>query len=104
MTRAIVIHENGVVDHVDIKTDLDTLQGIVGGWLECVTFNEHVHLYCDEEGKLKDSLLNPVATRFATAMIPRWDDLIMGPVIVLGSTPDGEEDHVPAEIVDYFKR
>lgn len=104
MARAIVIPTSGEVELREIATDLASLQAIVGGWIESVTFTEEVHLYCDEEGKFKGAEPNRVATWFAASMLPGWDDVIMGPVVVLGMTPDGEEADVPAEIVELFRR
>lgn len=36
----------------EIDNDLETLQGIVGGWIEAVPFGDMV-VICDEEGRLK---------------------------------------------------
>lgn len=67
---AKLFRTNGVVEVVSPKNGskftAKELQGLVGGWLEAVgVFNNSVFAICDEEGKLKNKPLNPLATIFA---------------------------------------
>ena len=36
----------------EIKDELDVLQGIVGGLIECISIGNNIDMVCNEEGKL----------------------------------------------------
>jgi hypothetical protein len=89
-----------------IAADLPTLQGLVGGDIEAVTFGS-AHVYLHAEGKilgLKPNL--HAAFLLLEAGIPACD-LFAGDAVFLGSTPDGDEADVPADLLriaeDYFE-
>lgn len=63
----------------DIKNELDVLQNLVGGWIECLRFIEGVYMILNEEGKLIGLTPN---------FYYGWDTIV-GPVIFVGD--DGED-------------
>lgn len=105
MTKALVISLEavaGVAAVVEIDPTLDTLQAIVGGYIESVSVRDGWHLYCNEEGKLDGLAVNPVATDFLRAAYPGFADWICGDVVVLGDNEDGSEADVPDEAIALF--
>lgn len=97
--RAIHVPDVGDVEVIDIVPEFKFIGKILGGWLECVTLDNDVHAYCDEEGKIKGIRPNIRATVLAVALGWRSDDVLCGPVVFLGGTPDGEEADVPAQAI-----
>lgn len=101
--NAIVIEATGDARIEYVTPDLETLKGIVGGYLEGVsaiadTGHGNWHGYVDEEGKLKNLPRNYVADEVLTAL--GWGgrvagDFIVGPLILLGDGKAGEEADVP---------
>ena len=84
-----------------------TLEGLQqhldGGWLEAIHPNRGTipwHAYCDEEGKLKGLPMNRFATILARTLGWYTEDVLVGTVIFLGSTDDGEEADVPAPVLE----
>ena len=96
--KALIVEPDGSMRHADIKGDLDTLSGIVNGYIEYIFVTEGVHAYLNEEGKLHPGFApNPVATRLAGL----WGvDMILGSVVFLGDGLEGEEGDLPAEWLD----
>jgi hypothetical protein len=75
---------------------LRVIQSAVGGYIEMVrTCIPGVHMYCNEEGKLRDLPPNRLATYLLSAY---HRDVIMGNVIVLRDGLAGEE--APLDAVD----
>lgn len=99
---ALIISTDGQVRAVDTLPNLAALQKVVGGYLECLTLRENpnVHMYLNEEGKLDGLPGNRLATELAEHYIPGFasHDIICGDVVLLGSTRDGEEDHLPEDV------
>ena len=63
------------------NTQLEQLQGIVGGYIEVVpVYGSDYYMVCDEEGKLKGKETNPLATRMLQ-MSPH--DCVVGTVVVV---------------------
>jgi hypothetical protein len=81
------------IDNVDVKeiykekTTFENLQGFVGGYIEHLLPQEYfiddvdkVDMWCDEEGKLKDLPINPIAsvicgqTINGTVLFTKYDD------------------------------
>lgn len=59
---------------------LEQMQALVGGWIQIVTLKDGSMLVMDEEGKLKDRLINIVATKlFVDSFGP--GDVVNGDVI-----------------------
>ncbi len=105
--RALVIDEQGSAEVRQIEGNLDSIKGIVGGWIEAIgpvvnTFGAW-HGYVDEEGKLKHYPVNLIATSFAISI--GWGGAVMrdtlhGPVVFLGDdTASGNESDVPVEVL-----
>lgn len=106
MITALVIHPDGTAVLGPIESDLQNLQGIVGGWIEAITPLIPVfggwHAYVNEEGLFDDACLpNPTATGFARSIGWTGTLPLQGPVVFLGSTPDGDEADVPELVVEY---
>lgn len=64
----------------DIKNDLETLQGLVGGYIEAVNAGQGICLVCNEEGKI-----NGLPANF-----PIGNDFIVGTAVFVAYGKDGE--------------
>lgn len=80
------------------ETDLQTLHSLVGGYLEVVRIPSmpNAHAYVDEEGLFKRLLVNRIASRLAQTTI-------VGPMVILGNTPNGGEGDCPDSIYRVLK-
>lgn len=106
--RALVVMPDGTAQVRDIEPDSNSLNEIVGGWLEAIypansRFGDW-HAYVDEEGKLKGLPVNQSATMLAYAAGWAGRDVLVGPVVFLGSAGEGEDEgaeegDVPPELV-----
>jgi hypothetical protein len=88
---ALVIqpHADVYLSQVD---GLRPLQDLVEGYIEAVDLPQGAHGYINEEGKLRGMPVNPLAT----LLYGQWPaDCINGPLVVVGSAPNGEDDNVP---------
>lgn len=93
-----------------ITADLETMQGLVGGWLEALSLGQGAVMYLNEEGKILGLPLNTAANRIVALANPGLapGDFIVGQVIILGDTaPDGTEDgaehDVPASALEWCR-
>ena len=78
--RTIVKHWNEPIGHYSIQyLTLDSLQKIVGGYIEAVTIAPKVVILCDEEGRLKGKPYNCTVNGIS----------FVGDIIVVGTK--GEE-------------
>lgn len=79
------------IEHVE--PDLETLQTVVGGYLEVVLINSlsTVHGYVNEDGIRLNLPLNVLASRLAGTQI-------LGNMIILGNGANGEEADCPDTI------
>lgn len=107
--KCAVIHPDGLTEVTDLKEDLKTLQGLVGGWLEAVygahdeTGAPQVTILCNEEGKIHNLPLNRKATALWYAIDPlaRGRDTLRGTVVVIGGADqNGNMMDIPAEVAD----
>jgi len=73
----------------DVPTDLDSLQAIVGGSIECLSF-AGLELICNEEGK-NEGLPLTVALCERDGAEVILHDIIAGPLIVHGSIDNRNE-------------
>jgi hypothetical protein len=105
--KAVVIENTGNAALVDLDTSLESLQAVIGGYLQIiqpmVPGYGKWHAYIDEEGKIKDRPRNFTADDIAVML--GWGgavagDFIVGPMVLLGETPDGEEADVPQKVID----
>lgn len=98
--KAVVIEEDGTVEVRQVKTDLESMNALVGGYLEAVTGNGPWHAYVDEEGKYKNLPVNYVANLVLTRL--GWPgislgDFVVGRVVILGDDGPDEAD-VPEDV------
>lgn len=105
---ALIVQPDGSAEIRDIDPTLDTLKELVGGWLEAIHPGDVSHglwhAYIDEEGKLKQLPVNEAGTAFAHSIGWPHGDVLVGPVVFLGSGGTGEdrgaeEADVPPEVV-----
>lgn len=94
--HAAIVGADGTVLLGPIPTDLASLQGIVGGYLEVVHLGrDGTHAYCNEDGIEQRLPLNRVATAAMHTLSPAHETCALyGQVVFLGSTPDGDEDRI----------
>jgi hypothetical protein len=90
----ILIQPDGEMKAVAINKppNTETLQGMIGGWLEQVPgFCHYVGLpciaYCAEEGKLQNLAPNMTATKMWMKCFPRACDILLGPVVLVVAPP-----------------
>lgn len=104
---AVVVDTDGNVTEVEVGADLRSLQAIVGGPIEGVGphHEDHGmwHAYCNEEGKLERLPFNHVATFIAHRLGWPSGDVLVGPVVFLGETKDGEEAALPQVTLDAIR-
>jgi hypothetical protein len=108
--NAVIVHPDTNAEIKYIRTDLDTLQGIVGGLIEPIGPEDDAYgdwrAYCNEEGKVYGLRYNPVATRQAAAMgWPGVDegDFLVGTVVFVGDyDQDGDLTDVPDPVLKHF--
>ena len=90
--KVIVKAPNNPAIEVEIENELEALQGIVGGYIECVPLTYETLIICNEEGKIHNLPYN-----FSTPM-----DHIMGTVIICGEEGEDFAD-VPITIEEFNK-
>lgn len=81
-----------------IVGDLPTLQELIGGDIEAVTFGES-HVYINNEGKIHGLTANPRATFLILEAGVNFRDMFAGTAVFLGTTDDGDEADVPANLI-----
>lgn len=103
--KALKISADGTMKTVDLSQDdstrLTQMQQAVGGYIEFVDLTEDVSLVLDEEGKLKRSPANRIASWIAdayTALIP--GDVIVGDVLLVGVSADRDTAPLPNYILE----
>lgn len=103
MSYAIKILGNGNIEQISKRWDVHELQSAIGGgWLQAIPLRDGGVMWMDEEGKLKNQPVNPVATMVALKAAAIFaDDTINGIALVTGL----EDDHgiigpVPPAVVN----
>jgi hypothetical protein len=81
-----------------IDTQLTTLQALVEGDIEAVTFGDW-HMYLNEEGKILGLPANIRAGHLVFEATQRLVDVYCGDVVFLGATEDGDEADAPAALI-----
>ena len=104
---ALSINAEGKPEFKYVVSDLATIKGSVGGYLEAFGPVDDAygdwHGYYDEEGKIKGLPVNEKATEIACGL--GWsgaaDDFLVGPVVFLGTDPKAphEEGYFPIEAI-----
>ena len=89
-----IIKEVGQSPRVeDIKNDLQTLQELVGGYIECVMVGKGIVLIVNEEGKLQGLPQN----------FPLGNDVIVGTAVFVGNGFDGDFTDLTDEQIETVK-
>lgn len=102
--KVLAIHPDGSARVESIPEELESMRAAIGGgWLEGVMLRG-CHLYCDEEGFLKNLRQNPGATLLARRLGYGGREVLRGQVIFLGEGPAGAEGHVPDEVVEVYEQ
>ena len=93
MTKiALALYTDGEISRFAIQEDeLEVLQGIVGGWVQCVTLRPDLSLWCNDEGKLLQLPPNPLAQAVWDKHFGEGTDVIVGNVVLLGGSDDDGE-------------
>ena len=82
----------------DIPEGLESMQAIVGGYIEAVyPFRERIALVCNEEGKLRDMPFNRVLRDEEGHPY----DAILGPAFIVGLSEENFQD-IPEELVEKY--
>jgi len=79
---ASLIKVEGDIEEVT-DMSLQSLQELVGGYIQIVPTNDGRQMVLNEEGKLKGLLINPRATHLTRGVVAD-NDLIVGDVVVAG--------------------
>ena len=103
--RMLVIWPDGNCGLIHEPADLNTMQGLVGGFIEPVSPAEGSwHAWINDEGKNEGLPVNPYATNLARKLgwvgVP--GDELVGPVVFVGDSPDGNDVDVPAVVLEAF--
>lgn len=96
---AVIVRTDGTVEKTQMKYDLDTMQGIVGGLIEMVSL-PGATVYVNEEGHL---LGFPPNERLLEIFKP-YSPYLVGDAVILGE-PDsfGYDTDVPDHIIKYYE-
>lgn len=100
--KALVITPEGTTTVEEITPDLDTLQKLVGGYIEAAPTDGSVTVYVNEEGKVYGLPINEVGTRLYYKLAPFMEgvDILVGTIVILGAPDDeGEDTPVPDSVL-----
>ena len=102
---AVIVRTDGTVEKTQLKYDLETMQGIVGGYIESV-FLPDATVYVNEEGHLlglppNERILEIVGSY---TPYPPYSLRLLGDAIILGK-PDlfGYDTDVPNHILKHYE-
>ena len=88
MKKGLLIKADGVCEVFNYE-NLKSLQNAVGGYIEAISC-DNLSFFLNEEGKLNNLPMNPLATLLVKHRIGQYD-YIAGDVVVLGDVDeDGE--------------
>jgi Domain of unknown function (DUF3846) len=104
--RALIIWPDYSYELRTIEQNVDTFQGLVGGWFEPIP-TEHGVFWREEDSEYKGCPTNTLATYLWWNLCPAMEgkEVLQGAVFVTGG-PDGTEHSlpVPDEVIEYFER
>lgn len=84
--KVICCRANEEAEVVEIYDELETLQEMVGGYIECYSlFSDAVSIICNEEGKILGLPINRLIKIEGKVV-----DMICGPMLIVG-TPDDSD-------------
>lgn len=89
---ALALYVDGEISRFAIQDDeLEVLQGIVGGWVQCIGLRPDLTLWCNDDGKLMQLPHNPLAQAVWDKYIGQGTDVIVGNVVLLGGVDEEGE-------------
>lgn len=100
--KALVINPGMSADAIEIESDLESLQEIVGGYIEIVwPFNDNAAIICNEEGKILGLEKNrPIHDEDGLVY-----DIVCGTMIIAGDDEDsGEFVSLTDNQIAYYKK
>lgn len=100
--RVLIVRDRGCESRT-IDQDLETLQSLVGGYIEAVNFGPGVVALLNEDGKMLGLPTNNRATRWAIArnIGLRPGDYIVGTMVIVGAVDaDGDFTDVPDDVLE----
>lgn len=108
ITKIIILSFEGTAEFKQHETNLDTLQGLVGGYIESISLPDadpcDWAAFCNEEGKLVDLPGNERATTLLYLLGGHNpQDLIRGDVILVGINEQGETVDVPDTLIELVR-
>lgn len=105
MIRAIIIYANGEYEVADIKTGHRSLELIVGGDIEGLTFAGHSDfiMFLNETGKIMGLPVNSKATIFSLEFTEKID-LIRGDIVICGIDKEGDSCDLSNEQITGFMK
>ncbi len=81
--RVVIANPEETAQIADIEPGLESLQAVVGGWIELWAVDGPAHFICNEEGRIEGLPFN----RFVTLSDgTEWD--IYGPILIVGCDED----------------
>ena len=102
---AVIVRTDGTVEKTQLKYDLETMQGIVGGYIETVYLPDAT-VYVNEEGHLlglpsNERILEIVGSY---SPYPPYSLRLLGDALILGK-PDlfGYDTDVPNHIIKHYE-
>ena len=96
--RVIVVEPHKVPRVEEIDAGLESLQGMVGGYIECIyPFEDQVGLVCNEEGKLQGLPLNRCLMHEGEVY-----DIIAGTFLIVGLSSDDFRSLTDKEAEEYI--
>ena len=88
----VIVKEPGMAsEYREVDNTLDSMQEIVGGYIECVFLGDGAVMVCNEEGKLMGMQMN----------FPFHNDIIVGTVFVCGTDEEGDFTDVPITLEEW---
>lgn len=99
--KVIVINPNEEPSAKTIEQDLDTLQGLVGGYVQTIPFGTQATALINEDGKAEGLPRNQLATTLLHAMSGLFPgDYIVGTMVIVGKSDGDYFTDVPPEVVE----
>ena len=101
MVKAAIVNVDGNIEIKNLN-GYDDLSSSVQGWLEALRFSTGMTGYVNEEGKLKNLPLNPLATYICNKMSVglSFSDYIVGPMVCVGPVDsEGEDTDLSSEMI-----
>jgi len=103
--KAIIINPDSTWQVNLIESGLNSLQTLVGGYIEAVSTDDGTTIFINEEGKLDGLADNPLATALWWTLAPHMTgmDYLVGTAVVLGPVDDeGDETGVTSDTIKAF--